>query len=1270
MGDIPEFTTRPELAGTFGMVASTHWLASAAGMAVLERGGNAFDAAVAAGLVLQVTEPHLNGLGGEVPVIAHHAGRAETFVLCGQGSAPAAATLEAFGDLGLDLVPGSGLLAACVPGAFGAWMVLLREYGTLRLRDVMDYAIGYAARGYPVLPAISWGIASVAELFRDHWPSSAEVYLPGGTVPAPGSRFANPALAVTYQRILDEAEAASGDRDEQIEAARRVYYEGFVAEAIAAYVASAEVMDVTGRPHRGLLSYADMSAWRPRLEEPLTYDYHGLTVCKTRPWGQGPVFAQQLALLEGFDLSGMGPASADYIHTVTECAKLAFADREAWYGDPDFTDVPVKALLSAEYADARRGLVGPQASAELRPGAPDGRAPRLPDFITRSFQAGGEGDASVAPSLDVEPPAPLLDPGTGEPTLRTSGPGGAAASSYRAGDTCHLDVADRFGNLVSATPSGGWLQSSPVIPGLGFCLGTRAQMFTLTPGLPATLAPGKRPRTTLTPSLALKDREPYLAFGTPGGDQQDQWSLLFFLNHVLAGMNLQQAIDFPSFHSAHMPSSFYPRQAQPRVLDVESRVGTAVVEDLRRRGHLVNVRPAWSLGRVSAVARRDGMLYAAANPRGMQGYAVGRLSRRRRIPSAISKSASHPLTGRVGGGLLGGRGGFKAVFPDSFFDLHPRGVGELDELQSSDPRRIGPYWLEGRLGSGGMGRVYLGRSPGGRNVAIKVIRAELAENADFRARFAREASAARKVSGIFTAPVVDADLDGPIPWLATSYIAGPSLSDAIAERGPMPAALVLRLAAGLAEGLAAIHAAGVVHRDLKPANVLLAEDGPRLIDFGISRSMDTISLTRTGMVVGSPGFMSPEQAEGRPVGPASDVFSLGAVLTFAATGEGPFGEGSTVALLYRVVTSEPHTQAVPAEIRPVIEHCLAKDPRQRPTAAQLLAQLSTADVVADPAREGTTRKSAVPDAGRRATNGAPGPVPGPAYPATERAVTPPPSRGGARSGGPTNPPSESQRAHEGHATEGERQWAGSAAEPEPRRGGLVADPEPRRAAGPQRRGTGRRGALIAAVAVVVLAAVGAVVFLAGKGKPTTTANAGNVAGASSSVKSPAPSPSVSPSSSSPSQPPGTAAMATLASYLRQSAAVRPTVQAAISNVQNCSEDPSTAAATIQQAITTRQGILQGLQTLSVSGLPNGTQLVSALTTAMQNSLNADTDYHAWMADLVSSGNTCGSNPNQDSNYVNGGTASSDATTSKNAFLSLWNPMAPTYGQQTYTATSF
>jgi gamma-glutamyltranspeptidase / glutathione hydrolase len=615
MGDIPEFTTRPELAGTFGMVASTHWLASAAGMAVLEKGGNAFDAAVAAGLVLQVVEPHLNGPGGEVPVIAFDAARGETFVVCGQGTAPAAATLDAYA--GLDLIPGSGLLAACVPGAFGAWMLMLREYGTMRLRDVMEYAIGYAESGYPLVPAISWGIASVADLFRSHWHSSAEVYLPGNAVPAPGSLFTNKALAATYQRVLALAESAGQDREEQIEAARRAFYEGFVAETIAAYVASNEVMDVTGVPHRGLLSYPDLAGWHARLEVPVTYDYAGLTICKTRPWGQGPVFLQQLALLDGFDLAAMEPGGADYIHTVVECAKLAFADREAWYGDPDFADVPVPALLSFDYAAARRGLVGDEASADLRPGSPDGRTPVLPGFVTRALT--GFSGTGVAPDFDAGDLANLpklsnLDPGTGEPLMRTTGPG----------DTCHLDVTDRFGNFVSATPSGGWLQSSPVIPGLGFCLGSRAQMFTLTPGLPATLEPGKRPRTTLTPSLALRDGEPYMAFGTPGGDQQDQWSLLFLLNHVRFGMNMQQAIDFPSFHTAHMPSSFYPREAQPKVVDVEERVGAAVVDELRRRGHLVNVRPAWSLGRVSAVARRNGVLYAAANPRGMQGYAVGR----------------------------------------------------------------------------------------------------------------------------------------------------------------------------------------------------------------------------------------------------------------------------------------------------------------------------------------------------------------------------------------------------------------------------------------------------------------------------------------------------------------------------------------------------------------------------------------------------------------------------------------------------------------------
>ncbi len=611
------FTTRPELAGTFGMVASTHWLASAAGMAVLEQGGNAFDAAVAAGLVLQVVEPHLNGPGGEVPVIGFDAARDEAFVLDGQGPAPAAATLAAFGDLGLDLVPGNGLLAACVPAAFGTWMLLLRDRGRLPLRAVMEHAIGYAAGGYPVLPAISAGIASVAELFREHWPASAAIYLTGdgpSGVPEPGTRFASPVLAATYERILAEAEAAGPDRDEQIEAARRAFYQGFVAEAIAGYLAGAEVLDVTGKRHRALLGYDDLAGWRAGTERPVTLGYQGLTVCKTQPWGQGPVFLQQLALLSGFDLAGMGRGSAELIHTVVECAKLAFADREAWYGDPRFTDVPLADLLSPGYADERRALVGATASPGLRPGAPGGREPRLPGFATHPSHATA---ASGAPGR-TGVSSPPLDPGTGEPLSRT-GTGPA-----RAGDTCHLDVADRFGNLVAATPSGGWLQSSPVIPGLGFCLGTRAQMFTLTPGLPASLAPGKRPRTTLSPGLALRDGQPYLAFGTPGGDQQDQWTLAFFLNHVQFGMNLQQAIDAPAFHSRHFPSSFYPRESYPLAIDIEERAGREVIDALQARGHQVTVMPPWSLGRISAVARSGGFLYAAANPRGMQGYAAGR----------------------------------------------------------------------------------------------------------------------------------------------------------------------------------------------------------------------------------------------------------------------------------------------------------------------------------------------------------------------------------------------------------------------------------------------------------------------------------------------------------------------------------------------------------------------------------------------------------------------------------------------------------------------
>jgi gamma-glutamyltranspeptidase/glutathione hydrolase len=578
------------------MVASTHWLASSAGMAVLERGGNAFDAAAAAGFVLQVVEPHLNGPGGDLPVLLYDAAHKRVRVICGQGPAPALATLDAFGRLDLDMVPGTGLLAPCVPGAFGGWLLLLQEFGTWRLGDVLEFAIGYAQRGYPLVPRISETIAGVSDLFRSGWPESARVYLPGGRVPEAGTIFRNPDLASTYQRIAGEAEAAGGGREGEIEAARRAWYEGFVAGAIDRFFSTAELPDVTGRRHPGLLRGDDMARWRATLEEPKSLDYGRWRVFKAGPWSQGPVFLQELSLLSGFDLSALDPAGPDFIHLVVECAKLALADREAWYGDPVFTEDLVGELLDPGYAAGRRSLVADKASWEMRPGSPGGRTPRL--------QTPG------TPPLEGE--------GQGEPTLTVRG-----ASR---GDTCHVDVADRWGNLVSATPSGGWLQSSPVVPGLGFCMGTRAQQFTLEPGLPNTLMPGKRPRTTLTPSLAFKDGEPHLAFGTPGGDQQDQWSLTFFVRLAATGWDLQRVIDLPMFHTAAFYNSFHPHHWHPGRVLIEERVGSAVIAELERRGHEVLVQPRWSVGRISAVAndRPAGLLRAAANPRGMQGYAVGR----------------------------------------------------------------------------------------------------------------------------------------------------------------------------------------------------------------------------------------------------------------------------------------------------------------------------------------------------------------------------------------------------------------------------------------------------------------------------------------------------------------------------------------------------------------------------------------------------------------------------------------------------------------------
>ncbi|KQB97718.1 gamma-glutamyltransferase [Loktanella sp. 1ANDIMAR09] len=595
-----QFTTRPEILGTFGVATSTHWIASTVGMSILEKGGTAVDAAAAMGFVLQVVEPHLCGPLGDMPALIQIAGEDTPRVVCGQGTAPAGATIEHYKSEGLDMIPGSGLLATVIPGAFDAWMLMLRDHGRLPLRDILEPAIHYARHGHPTLARVSATISGLADFFRDEWPTSYETWLPGGKAPAPESLFCNPALADTYDRILTEAEAASG-REAQIHAARRAFYQGFVAETIDDWMKDACVMDAAGGRRKGVLTGQDMAGWEATYEAPLSVDYEGWTVWKAGMWSQGPTLLQSLRTLEGTGVGQMDLNGADFVHTVTEVMKLSFADREAYYGDPAHTEIPTETLLSRAYAAQRMALIGEKASLEQRPGHIDGFDLWAREAIKRAGK-----DVVAGPGA-----------GAGEPTM--------AHLSEKRGDTVHIDVIDRWGNMVSATPSGGWLQSSPVVPGLGMPLNSRAQMFWLTDGLPTSLAPGRRPRTTLSPSMAGRDGKASLAFGTPGGDQQDQWQLILFLRLVHSEMNLQAAIDAPLFNTGHFQASFYPRATQPGHLMVEPSFGEAAIADLRARGHDVQVAEPWTVGRLTAASRDpNGLLRAAATPRLMQAYAIGR----------------------------------------------------------------------------------------------------------------------------------------------------------------------------------------------------------------------------------------------------------------------------------------------------------------------------------------------------------------------------------------------------------------------------------------------------------------------------------------------------------------------------------------------------------------------------------------------------------------------------------------------------------------------
>ena len=577
-------STRPTLMGTRWMVTANHYLAAMAGARMLLQGGNAVDAVVAAGLVEGVVDPHMGTLGGEVPLLIYLAREKKVVAINGNMAAPQAATIEEYRRRGLNMIPGGGLLAAGVPGALDAWVLALERYGTMSLVQVMEPALELADEGFPFHAGLvdlpGFGIRASAGRFRSSWPTSAHIYLPEGRVPEVGEVLPNPDLAWTFRQLLaaEESVLSREGRSGALRRARDAFYRGGIARTIVEF----------SRKEGGLLTLEDMASFRARVEEAVSVNYRGYQVYKVGPWSQGPVFLQQLNLLEGYDLKALGHNTPEYIHLIIEAAKLAFADREAYYGDPDFTSVPIEQLLSKRYTKVRRELLQSDiASLELRPGNPEEYG------LLREI--------------------PWMSP------ITSNSPG-----------TVHIDAADAEGNMVSATPSGAWIAHSPVVKELGFPLGTRLQTFSLDSRHPNALHPGKRPRTTLSPSLVLKDGRPFMAFGTAGGDKQDQWTLQFFLNVVDFGMEVQEAIEAPRFSSDHFPGSFYPHAARPGTVALEGRIPDATRRALQEKGHLIHLVPDWSEGFVLAIRVNEERrtLSAGADPRGeLAGltptYAVG-----------------------------------------------------------------------------------------------------------------------------------------------------------------------------------------------------------------------------------------------------------------------------------------------------------------------------------------------------------------------------------------------------------------------------------------------------------------------------------------------------------------------------------------------------------------------------------------------------------------------------------------------------------------------
>ena len=598
---MPDMMTRPVIMGTRGVVTSGHYLATAAGFRIMEQGGNAIDAAAAMCICLNLLEPQSNGIGGEAPTLIYSAREERTFAISGMGCSPRAFTIEWCQENGIDLIPGDGYLPACVPAVVDTWATAVAQFGTMSFSQILQPAIELAENGFPVYQRLRDRLADNAYRYTELYPTTGEVYLPGGQVPEVGEVFRNPGFGQTLRTmVVAEKEAQHRGRNAGIQAARDAFYKGPIAEQIIEFITAEPLPDASGSSHTGLLAYEDLAQWNATVESSVSLDYRGFEVHKCPAWTQGPVFLQQLSILEGFNLGEMGHNSADYLHTWIETSKLAFADREAYYGDPAHDEVPMERLLSKDYATSRRTLVGSHASLAMRPGDLGGGVPTyairdVPDDNRRSLAVA----AREVHDLGLD--------------------------HAHTGDTTHLDAVDREGNMVASTPSGGWIGTSPVIKGLGFPLGTRGQMFYLNPDRPNALAPSKRPRATLTPSLVTKNGEPFMVFGTPGGDAQDQWTLQFFLNYVDFGMNLQEALDAATVHSVHFPSSFYPRQRFPGRVIAESRIPVGVTNDLAQRGHEVIMTGGWSNGKVMGIHynKAQGVIMGAVSAKGNIGYAIG-----------------------------------------------------------------------------------------------------------------------------------------------------------------------------------------------------------------------------------------------------------------------------------------------------------------------------------------------------------------------------------------------------------------------------------------------------------------------------------------------------------------------------------------------------------------------------------------------------------------------------------------------------------------------